>query len=105
VHFVGEWDSEATKALVHDVDKLSKHPVYKLRVPMVPWFPRSVGDIDAFSQATLDAGAGKQCHVDYLCPKPEGKDTPSNAHACCVERLESKDCVVSFSQLGYIKLA
>uniref|UniRef100_A0A0G4HQZ4 phenylalanine 4-monooxygenase n=1 Tax=Chromera velia CCMP2878 TaxID=1169474 RepID=A0A0G4HQZ4_9ALVE len=56
VHFEGKWDDDKTTSLLADLNRLTSREVYPLPTVSVPWFPRSLKDIDAFSKSTLDAG-------------------------------------------------
>eukprot|EP00921_Rhytidocystis_pertsovi_P014524 GHVQ01023479.1.p1 GENE.GHVQ01023479.1~~GHVQ01023479.1.p1 ORF type:complete len:492 (-),score=33.57 GHVQ01023479.1:677-2152(-) len=56
IHFEGDANSPDVEKLVADISTEVQGNVVRVKIPDVPWFPRTLSDIDNFSQQTLDAG-------------------------------------------------
>eukprot|EP00922_Rhytidocystis_sp_ex-Travisia-forbesii_P019860 GHVS01029329.1.p1 GENE.GHVS01029329.1~~GHVS01029329.1.p1 ORF type:complete len:508 (+),score=37.64 GHVS01029329.1:83-1525(+) len=56
LYFEGNSDDEQVRRLMGELASTCDTKVYKVITPEVPWFPRTLSDIDQFSQSTLDAG-------------------------------------------------
>ena len=56
VHFEGELADPSTQKALRALASRISGPLYKVPAAIVPWFPRTPGDLDVFSKSTLDAG-------------------------------------------------
>ena len=54
IHFCGSWEDEKVRKCLAELPV--KGQILKVAAPVVPWFPRSMADLDLFSRTTLDAG-------------------------------------------------
>lgn len=71
IHFCGTWDDARVQECLAELKRahVVKSQILKVAAPLVPWFPRSLTDLDLFGRTTLDAGEDLQSdHPGFTDP-------------------------------------